>query len=230
MNYILSFDYSQVELRVLAALSNCTKLIDAFNNDDDIHEATAKHVFHKEEITSADRRKAKAVNFGIVYGISDWGLSEQLDISAFEAREIIKRFYESYPEIKYFMTNIITNAEKDGYVKTIFGRIRYLREIHDPNYQVREFAKRAATNAPIQGTAADLIKMAMVNIDKMLTENHFKTKLVLQIHDELIFKVPREELEIVSEKIKFLMEQVYPKLPVKLKVDGSYAKTWYDAK
>ncbi|MCH5180670.1 MAG: DNA polymerase I [Erysipelotrichales bacterium] len=229
-NYILSFDYSQVELRVLAALSNCTKLIDAFNNDEDIHEATAKHVFKKNEITSADRRKAKAVNFGIVYGISDWGLSEQLDISAFEAREIIKSFYETYPEIKYFMSNIITNAEKDGCVKTIFGRIRYLREIHDPSYQVREFAKRAATNAPIQGTAADLIKMAMVNIDKMLTDNHFKTKLVLQIHDELIFKVPRDELEIVSERIKYLMEQVYPKLPVKLKVDGSYAKTWYDAK
>ncbi|MCH5172261.1 MAG: DNA polymerase I [Erysipelotrichales bacterium] len=229
-DYILSFDYSQVELRVLASLCNCTKLIDAFNNDEDIHEATAKYVFHKESVTSADRRKAKAVNFGIVYGISDWGLSEQLDIPAFEAREIIKSFYESYPEIKYFMTNIITNAEKDGYVKTVFGRIRYLREIHDQNYQTREFAKRAATNAPIQGTAADLIKMAMVNIDKMLVENNFKTKLVLQIHDELIFKVPRDELDIVSEKIKYLMEQVYPKLPAKLKVDGSYAKTWYDAK
>ncbi len=228
--YILSFDYSQVELRVLAALSNCTKLIDAFNNDEDIHEATARHVFHKTEITSADRRKAKAVNFGIVYGISDWGLSEQLEISAFEAREIIKSFYDTYPEIKYFMSNIITNAEKDGYVRTIFGRVRYLREIHDPNYQVREFAKRAATNAPIQGTAADLIKMAMVNIDKMLSENKYETKLVLQIHDELIFKVPKNEISIVSKKIKNLMEQVYPKLPVKLKVDGSYAKTWYDAK
>lgn len=229
-SYILSFDYSQVELRVLAALSNCKKLLDAFNNDEDIHEATAKHVFHKNEITSLDRRKAKAVNFGIVYGISDWGLSEQLDISALEARDIIKSFYASYPEIKEFMGNIITNAEKDGYVKTIFGRIRYLREIHDPNYQVREFAKRAATNAPIQGTAADLIKIAMVNIDKMLEKEHLNTKLVLQIHDELIFKVPKEEINIVTRKIKDLMEQVYPKLPVKLKVDGSYANTWYEAK
>ena len=228
--YILSFDYSQVELRVLAALSNCKKLLDAFNNDEDIHEITAKHVFHKDEITSADRRKAKAVNFGIVYGISDWGLAEQLGISSTEAREIIKNFYATYPEIATFMGNIIQNAEKDGFVKTLFGRIRYLRELHDSNYQVHEFAKRAATNAPIQGTAADLIKMAMINIDKMLTSKNFETKLVLQIHDELIFKVPTKEINEVAPLIKELMEQVYPKLGVKLKVDGSYAKTWYDAK
>lgn len=228
--YILSFDYSQVELRVLAALSNCQKLLDAFNNDEDIHEITAKHVFHKDKITSADRRKAKAVNFGIVYGISDWGLAEQLGISSTEAREIIKNFYATYPEIATFMGNIIQNAEKDGFVKTLFGRIRYLRELHDSNYQVHEFAKRAATNAPIQGTAADLIKMAMINIDKMLTSKNFETKLVLQIHDELIFKVPTKEINEVAPLIKELMEQVYPKLGVKLKVDGSYAKTWYDAK
>lgn len=228
--YILSFDYSQVELRVLAALSNCQKLLDAFNNDEDIHEITAKHVFHKDEISSVDRRKAKAVNFGIVYGISDWGLAEQLGISSTEAREIIKNFYATYPEIATFMGNIIQNAEKDGFVKTLFGRIRYLRELHDSNYQVHEFAKRAATNAPIQGTAADLIKMAMINIDKMLTSKNFETKLVLQIHDELIFKVPTKEINEVAPLIKELMEQVYPKLGVKLKVDGSYAKTWYDAK
>lgn len=228
--YILSFDYSQVELRVLAALSNCQKLLDAFNNDEDIHEITAKHVFHKNEISSADRRKAKAVNFGIVYGISDWGLAEQLGISSTEAREIIKNFYATYPEIATFMGNIIQNAEKDGFVKTLFGRIRYLRELHDSNYQVHEFAKRAATNAPIQGTAADLIKMAMINIDNMLTSKNFATKLVLQIHDELIFKVPTKEINEVAPLIKELMEQVYPKLGVKLKVDGSYAKTWYDAK
>lgn len=228
--YILSFDYSQVELRVLAAICKCQKLLEAFNNDEDIHALTAKHVFHKETITSLERRKAKAVNFGIVYGISDWGLAEQLDIPASEGKEIIRRFYDTYPEIKDFMQQIIVNAEKDGYVKTLFGRIRYLREIHDPNYQVREFAKRAATNAPIQGTAADLIKMAMVNIDKMLTENNYETKLVLQIHDELIFKVPENELKTVSKKIKELMENVYPPLNVKLKVDGSYAYTWYDAK
>ena len=228
--YILSFDYSQVELRVLAGLSNCEKLISAFNNDDDIHEATAKLVFHKNEVTSADRRKAKAVNFGIVYGISDWGLAEQLDIPASEAKEIIKSFYESYPEIRLFMMNIIQNAEQLGYVKTVFGRIRYLREMHDSNYQVHEFAKRAATNAPIQGTAADLIKIAMINIDKMLKSNNLETRLVLQIHDELIFKVPQKELEFVANKIKSIMENVYPDFPVKLKVDGSYAKSWYDAK
>ena len=228
--YILSFDYSQVELRVLAALSNCQKLLDAFNNDEDIHEITAKHVFHKDEISSADRRKAKAVNFGIVYGISDWGLAEQLNITSTEAREIIRNFYLTYPEIATFMGNIVQNAENDGYVKTLFGRVRYLRELHDSNYQVHEFAKRAATNAPIQGTAADLIKMAMINIDKMLEERHFETKLVLQIHDELIFKVPVKEINEITPLIKDLMEQVYPKLGVKLKVDGSYAKTWYDAK
>lgn len=228
--YILSFDYSQVELRILAALSKCQKLLDAFNNDEDIHAITAKHIFNTNEITSAERRKAKAVNFGIVYGISDWGLAEQLEISNFEAREIIKNFYQIYPEIADFMTNIVQNAEKNGYVKTIFGRTRYLRELHDTNYQVHEFAKRAATNAPIQGTAADLIKIAMINIDKMLTNKNFKTQLVLQIHDELIFKVPTDEINEVTPLIKNLMENVDPELGVKLKVDGSYAKTWYDAK
>lgn len=227
---ILSFDYSQVELRVLAALSHCQKLLDAFNEDQDIHQITAQHVFHQEEINSSLRRKAKAVNFGIVYGISDWGLAEQLDISSFEAREIIKNFYNAYPEIASFMSEIVQNAEKNGYVKTLFGRTRYLRELHDSNYQVHEFAKRAATNAPIQGTAADLIKIAMIQIDKLLSEKNFKTKLVLQIHDELIFRVPKDEIDIVAPLIKNIMENVYPKLGVKLKVDGSYATTWYDAK
>lgn len=226
---ILSLDYSQIELRVLASMSNCERLIEAFNNDDDIHELTAKYVFHKNEVTSNERRLAKAVNFGIVYGISDWGLAEQLEISPFEAREIIKRFYETYPEILTYMKQVAENAEKTGYVKTLLGRIRYIREFHDANYQVREFAKRAAVNAPIQGTAADIIKIAMINIALVLEDKSLKTKMVLQIHDELIFEVPDDELEIVEPIIKELMENAV-KLKCNLKVDGGHAKTWYNAK
>lgn len=228
-DYILSLDYSQVELRILASLSGCKKLIDAFNQDEDIHALTARHVFHKEEVTSEERRKAKAINFGIVYGISDWGLAEQLSISPFEAREIIQSFYQTFPEVLEFMRSIAENAEKDGYVKTLFGRTRYIREFHDSSYQVREFAKRAAFNAPIQGTAADIIKIAMIQIDHMLEEHHYKTKMISQIHDELIFKVPQEEINIVFPKIQELMENAC-QMTVKLKADGSYARTWYDAK
>lgn len=226
---ILSFDYSQVELRILASLSGCQKLIDAFNNDEDIHTLTAKHIFHKDEVSDNERRKAKAVNFGIVYGISDWGLAEQLEISTFEARDIIKVFYETYPEILSFMKNIADDAEKNGYAKTILGRVRYIREFHDSNYQVREFARRAAINAPIQGSAADIIKIAMVNISRLLKEGNYKTKMVCQIHDELIFKVPREEMEVVSTLIAEQMENAYP-MRCRLKVEGTHGRTWYEAK
>ena len=227
---IMSFDYSQIELRVLASLSNCHNLIDVFNHDEDIHTGTAKRVFHIEgDVTSAQRRKAKAVNFGIVYGISDWGLADQLEISPFEAKEIIAAFYATYPEVRTYFTQIVADAEKNGYVSTLLGRRRYLRELHDANYQVREFAKRAAMNAPIQGTAADLIKIAMVKIDRALTEGKFKTKLVLQIHDELLFKVPDDEVEKVFPLIEGLMENAI-ELKVKLVAEGSYAKNWHEAK
>ena len=171
----------------------------------------------------------KFVNFGIIYGISDWGLADQLEIPVKESKQIINSFYESFPEVDSFFRNIVDNALKDGYVSTMMGRRRYLRELHDSNYQVREFAKRAAMNAPIQGSAADLIKVAMIEVDRALKENGFKTKMVLQIHDELIFKVPKEEKEKVYNLIHEKMIHAL-NLSVPLQVDGGFGKSWYDCK
>ncbi|MCQ2814807.1 MAG: DNA polymerase I [Bacilli bacterium] len=227
---ILSLDYSQIELRVLAHMANCESLKNVFLSGEDIHTATAKKIFNlSSEPTGLQRRKAKAVNFGIIYGISDWGLADQLEISNKEAKEIIQSFYISFPEVSTFFQKIVNDAINDGYVSTLYGRRRYLRELHDSNYQVREFAKRAAMNAPIQGTAADLIKIAMNNVQKMLDEKHYKTKMVLQIHDELIFKVPLEEKEMVFKDIKNTMEHAV-ELSVPLVVDGGFGKDWYNAK
>lgn len=228
---ILSLDYSQIELRILAHLSNCPNLKNIFMDpDSDIHTATAKKIFKLDgEPTALQRRKAKAVNFGIIYGISDWGLADQLEISVKESKEIISSFYETFPEVNDFFKNIVDNALKDSYVSTMMGRRRYLRELHDSNYQVREFAKRAAMNAPIQGSAADLIKVAMIEVDKALTEGKFKTKLVLQIHDELIFKVPKEEKETVYNVIRDRMIHALD-LSIPLEVDGGFGKSWYDCK
>ncbi len=228
--YILSMDYSQIELRILASLSNCTKLIEAFKSGEDIHNVTARHIFNIEgEVPSSLRRKAKAVNFGIVYGISDWGLSEQINVTPKEAKNIINSFYGAYPEIGMYLRDIVNNAEQNGYVTTVLGRRRYLREIHDSSYQVREFAKRAAMNAPIQGTAADLIKIAMIKIDEKLSSSKLRAKMVLQIHDELIFKVHKDDIEEVTKVVVETMENAM-KFETPLKVDGSYAKTWFDAK
>lgn len=227
---ILSFDYAQIELRILASIAHCKPLIEVFNHREDIHTTTAQKVFHVTgPVTELQRRKAKAVNFGIVYGISDWGLSEQLDIPPSESKQIIHAFYEAYPEIRTFITSIIAKVEQDGFVTTLLGRRRYLNEIHDANYQVREFAKRAAMNAPIQGTAADLIKLAMIQIDQALKAKQLQTKMVLQIHDELLFKVPKQEIDIVFPLIQSIMENAL-KLDVALEVNGSFGKTWYEAK
>ena len=229
-NYsILSLDYSQIELRILASLSNCKKLQEVFESGEDIHASTAAHVFHVENPSADLRRRAKAVNFGIIYGISDWGLSEQIGVSVKEAKQIINAFYEAYPEIGQYFHKITTDVVKNGYVTTLLGRRRYLREVHDSNYQTREFARRAAMNAPIQGTAADLIKIAMIKVDKALREKKLKTKLILQIHDELLFKVPNDEKDIVYPLIKDIMEHAMD-LPTKLEVDGGFGHTWYDAK
>ena len=227
---ILSLDYSQIELRVLSSLSDCKALQDIFKSGEDIHAATAKKVFNlQEEPTQLQRRKAKTVNFGIVYGISDWGLADELEISVKEAKDIITNFYNSFPEISTFFRQIVDDATKNGYVVTALGRRRYLREIHDSNYQVREFAKRAAMNAPIQGTAADLIKLAMISVAKALREGGFKSKMVLQIHDELIFKVYKDEKDAIYKVVKNVMENAMS-LAVPLEVDGGFGKTWYDAK
>lgn len=230
-NYeILSLDYSQIELRVLASLSNCQSLKDIFLSNEDIHAATAKRLFNLQgEPTSLQRRRAKTVNFGIVYGISDWGLAEQLEISPKEAKEIINSFYTSFPEVAIFFQQIISNALKDGYVSTLLGRRRYLRELHDSNYQVRESAKRAAMNAPVQGTAADLIKLAMNKVHQALMDNKLETKMILQIHDELIFRVPKNEKEQAYKLIKDIMENAL-NIDVPLLVDGGFGHDWYSAK
>ena len=230
-NYeILSLDYSQIELRVLASLSNCQALKDIFLSNEDIHSATAKKIFNlQEEPTSLQRRRAKTVNFGIVYGISDWGLAEQLEISPKEAKEIITSFYNSFPEIATFFQRIIADAVNDGYVSTLLGRRRYLRELHDANYQTRESAKRAAMNAPVQGTAADLIKLAMNKVHNALIKEGLETKMVLQIHDELIFRVPVKEKEKAYSLIKDIMENAL-NLDVPLLVDGGFGHDWYSAK
>ncbi|MCF0116876.1 MAG: DNA polymerase I, partial [Bacilli bacterium] len=228
---ILSLDYSQIELRLLASMSKCDNLINIFNNDEDIHAATARNVFHVTEPTIPNdlRRKAKAVNFGIVYGISTWGLAEQIHCSPKEAADIIDSFYQTYPEIAVYLNDCKNKVQDNGYVTTLFGRKRFIREIFDSNYSTREFAKRAAMNAPIQGTAADLIKIAMIKVANHIKDLHLKSRLVLQIHDELILKVYDDEKDIIMKIVKEDMENAY-KLQVKLTVDGGFGKTWYDAK
>lgn len=224
---LLSFDYSQIELRVLASLSNCEKLIEAFNKGVDIHTLTAQQVFETENITPLQRRQAKAVNFGIVYGISDYGLKEQLGVSIFEAKGIINKFHQAYPEIGEYLANCVEFTEENGYAKTYFNRRRYLPLIYSKEYNKREFAKRAAMNAPIQGTAADIIKIVMVKIDELL--KNYDSKLVLTIHDELIFKLNVNEEDELVPAIKDIMENTI-KMSVKLEVDGGVADNWYDVK
>jgi DNA polymerase-1 len=229
--YILSLDYSQIELRILAHLSNSKTLIDIFNSNHDIHSETAKKVFHiaDREPTPLERRKAKAVNFGIIYGISDWGLADQINAPVQEAKEIITSFYQEFPEVGEYLDNLVSFAKTHGYATTMFNRRRYLDQLNDPSYQVREFAKRAAMNAPIQGSAADLIKIAMIKIDEELLKNNYKSCLISQIHDEVILKVYDDEKDKVQKLVTDIMENCV-KLKVQLKVDGGYAKTWFDAK
>lgn len=228
-SFILSIDYSQIELRVLASLANATSMIEAFENDVDIHRLTASKTYGVElnEVTESMRRHAKATNFGIVYGMSDWGLSDQLHISVSEARNFIDKYYETYPEIKIYLNDLIKGCEQNGYVKTLMNRVRYVPEIHDKNYNIREFGKRVAMNSPIQGSAADIIKKAMIEVDELLVSNKFNTKMILQIHDELIFEVPYDELMIVIPLIVEKMENAV-NLKVKLKVDYEYGTNWYD--
>ena len=229
---IASFDYSQIELRVLASLSKCEAYIDVFNSDRDIHTETARRIFavpEGEEVTSLQRRKAKAVNFAIIYGVTPFGLAQQIQGTPKEAMEMIANFKRHYPEVDSYLQKIISDVERQGYVTTMFGRRRYLRDISDANYAKREAAKRAALNAPVQGSAADLIKIAMLEVDKLLKEGGYKTKMVLQIHDELLFAVPKQEKETVLPIIKEKMEHAVSLL-TKLTVEGSIGRSWFDAK
>jgi DNA polymerase-1 len=226
---LLSLDYGQIELRILAALSGCQAYLDVFNGDRDVHTETAKKIFHTDEVTPLMRRRAKAVNFAIIYGTTDFGLAQQIGGTRQEARDIIRSFYLTYPEVGTFLNHVTHDAETKGYVTTMFGRRRYLRDVNDPVYAKREAARRAALNAPVQGSAADLIKMAMVKIDEFLTQKGYATKMVLQIHDELIFKVPDAELEEVKPQLAEIMTHCVD-LPVKLTVEAGVGKNWFEAK
>ena len=228
---IVSSDYSQIELRVFAHMANATNMIEAFKNDLDIHAKTASDIYNIP-ITEVDknmRRSAKAVNFGIIYGISSFGLSEDLGINVYEAKNFIDNYLATFPGIKEYMDNEISEAYKNGFVKTIFNRKRVIDELKNKNYLIRSSGERMALNTPIQGTAADIIKMAMIKLQKILDEKNLNTKMLVQVHDELVFDVPNNEVEIVIPIIRDIMENIY-KLSVPLKVDIEYGKTWYEAK
>ena len=224
---ILSADYSQIELRILAHISQDKHLIEAFTNDIDVHTLTASKVFGVpiEEVTKDMRYKSKAVNFGIIYGQSKYGLAKAVGISNFEAEEFINKYFETYPNIKLYMDATINFAEQNGYVETVFGRRRYLKELESPNMMIREFAKRAAINQPIQGTAADLMKYAMIDCAKKFQEHNIKSKMILQVHDEIVIETLKSELEIVKKLVKDAMELQQP-LRVPLKIDINTGETW----
>lgn len=227
---LLSADYSQVELRIIAALANDENMIQAFQNKLDIHTATAAKVFNVElaEVTKDMRSRAKAVNFGIIYGQTAFGLSQTLSIPQKEAKEIIDSYFAQYPAIKEYISGNIQKAHKDGFVKTIMGRRRQLPEIHSGNATVRGFAERNAINAPIQGSAADIVKIAMINIHKSLCEQEFKSKMILQVHDELVFDVPKNEVESLKILVKDKMENAI-KLSVPLEVEMNTGDNWLEA-
>ena len=230
-NVILSADYSQIELRVLAHITQDDSMIQAFKNNEDIHTATAVKVFDvsPDEVDSLMRRQAKAVNFGIVYGISDYGLSQSLGITRKQAKQFIDDYLDSFPGVKQYMQDIVKDAKAQGYVETLLHRRRYIPDITSRNFNLRSFAERTAMNTPIQGSAADIIKLAMVNYDQAIQDQTFNATLLLQVHDELIFELPRDEVEEFSKFIEDIMDNALS-LDVPLLVETSYGDTWYDAK
>ncbi|GAB0169568.1 DNA polymerase I [Lysinibacillus sp. CTST325] len=228
---LFSADYSQIELRVLAHMSMDENLVDAFREGMDVHTRTAMDVFHvsEDEVDSNMRRAAKAVNFGIVYGISDYGLSQNLDITRKEAATFIEKYFASFPGVKQYMDDIVQDAKFNGYVTTILNRRRYLPDITSSNFNLRSFAERTAMNTPIQGSAADIIKKAMIDMDARLKKENMQAKLLLQVHDELIFEAPKEEIALLEKIVPEVMENAI-ELSVPLKVDFNYGATWYEAK
>ena len=230
-NYtLLAADYSQIELRIIAALSEETTMIEAFKNGEDIHASTASKVFNipLEEVTREQRSNAKTVNFGIIYGVSAFGLSNQTDLSRTEAKELIETYYKTYPKLRNFISEQIDFARDHGYVQTVLGRRRYLKDINGSNAIVRGAAERNAVNAPIQGSAADIIKIAMINIHKKLSEGNYKTKMLLQVHDELVFDVYNPEMNDIKTMVKSEMENAY-ELAVPLDVDLGVGNNWLEA-
>ena len=227
----LDADYSQIELRVLAHMSGDERLIEAYREAQDIHRMTASQVFHTpfEQVTDLQRRNAKAVNFGIVYGISSFGLSQDLSITRKEAADYIERYFATYPKIKGFLDGLVEKGKEDGYVTTMFGRRRPIPELKSSNFMQRSFGERIAMNSPIQGTAADIIKIAMIKVWKALKEEGLKSRLILQVHDELLIETALEEearvREILTENMKSAAD-----LAVTLEIDLHTGKDWYEAK
>ena len=229
---LLSSDYSQIELRVLAHISKDEHLIKAFQEGADIHTSTAMRVFgieRPEDVTANDRRNAKAVNFGVVYGISDFGLSNNLGISRKEAKIYIDTYFERFPGIKNYMDEVVREARDKGYVETLFKRRRELPDINSRNFNIRGFAERTAINSPIQGSAADILKIAMIQLDKALVAGGYQTKMLLQVHDEIVLEVPKSELAEMKKLVKQTMEEAI-QLSVPLVADENEGATWYEAK
>jgi DNA polymerase-1 len=227
---LMAADYSQIELRIIAALSEETTMIEAFKNGEDIHASTASKVFNVplNEVTREQRSNAKTVNFGIIYGVSAFGLSNQTDLSRGEAKDLIETYYKTYPKLRNYISEQIQFARENGYVQTVLGRRRYLKDINGSNQVVRGAAERNAVNAPIQGSAADIIKIAMINIHKKLEAENYKSKMLLQVHDELVFDAYKPELEKLKTMVKHEMENAY-KLTVPLDVDLGVGENWLEA-
>lgn len=229
--YLLSFDYSQIELRILAHLAKVPRLIEAFKEDKDIHAHTAALVFgvDDKDVTPQMRRQAKAVNFGIIYGMTEYRLAKDIGMSLNDARAFIAKYYETYPEIRTYMDSVVKECEEKGYVTTVLNRKRFIPTIHDKNRMVREQAKRFAMNAPIQGSGADIMKLAMIKVAEEIKKHHFKSEIILQIHDELIFDVYKDEIDDFMKVVKDAMESCFA-MAVPLKVEGNYATNWCDLK
>ncbi|MCK5572376.1 MAG: DNA polymerase I, partial [Bacteroidetes bacterium] len=227
---LMSADYSQIELRIMAHISGDNGLVDAFRNDEDIHASTAAKVFgvSPEEVSRDMRRKAKEVNFGIMYGIGPFGLANRLEISQAEAREIISRYFERFPNVKEYIHETIAAARSQGYVSTLLGRRRYLPDINSRNQNIRSNAERQAINMPVQGTAADMIKLAMIQIDAALTEQRRSSRMLLQVHDELVFELPHAEVDSIIVLVKEKMQNALP-LSVPVKVDIGIGTNWLEA-
>ena len=227
---MLAADYSQIELRVIASLSKDSNMIFAFNNNEDIHASTASKVFNVDinNVSREQRSNAKTVNFGIIYGVSAFGLSNQTNLSRSESKNLIESYFIAYPELKNYISDQINFARENGYVKTILGRKRYLKDINSRNQIVRGGAERNAVNAPIQGSAADIIKIAMVNISNKMKLNAYRSQMLVQVHDELIFEIYKPELKKMKKLIKQEMESAFS-LNVPLAVDIGLGDNWYEA-
>jgi DNA polymerase-1 len=227
---LLSADYSQIELRIMASLSKDETMIEAFKNKKDIHAATAAKIFKIDlgEVDSEMRRRAKTANFGIIYGISAFGLAQRLNIPRGEAGDLIKAYFEEFPAVKAYMDKVVEDARKTEFVETVMGRRRYLRDINSRNPTVRGYSERNAINAPIQGTAADMIKLAMVRVADWMRQEKLRSRMILQVHDELVFDAHRDEVDRLREKVRELMTDALP-LDVPMEVETGVGENWLEA-